>query len=196
MSAQERFFEELQRAITRGFTLAAVSASMACGTASMNDAGPSTGGGSGFVTGGGGGSGGGGSSGGGGGTMTFVPRDFDGGGALGAVPPGSLQCTGDAGFTGPFYGSCCTAVHCYPPTSERCAAPNAIGPHTGQAFTPALPPGSGTCMCGQTQGPYAQADGGDTECCYVVGKIGCDGRPLREGEVEVVARVVVRSDWA
>lgn len=188
MSARDRFFEELQRAIARGFTLAAVSVSLSCSAPSLpGDSG--FGGGGGFNTGGGGEA-----VGGGGGSVLNPPRDLDGG-ALTEVPSGSLQCTGDAGTVGPFFGACCTNVHCYPPTTEACAAPNAIGPHTGQQFDPALPPGSGTCMCGETQGPFAQADGGDTRCCYVVGSITCTGRPLREGSAALVAAVVPRDDW-
>ena len=43
MNTRERFFEELQRAITRGFTLAGVSAALSCGTPAVRpepDAGP------------------------------------------------------------------------------------------------------------------------------------------------------------
>lgn len=188
MNAKARFFEELQRAIARGFTLAAVSVAVSCSAPSVPSADSGFGGGGGggaTATGGGGG----------GGTSMRPPRDLDGG-ALAQVPSGSIQCTGDAGTAGPFFGACCTNVHCYPPTDETCAAPNAIGPHTTMQFEPRLPPGSGTCMCGQTQGPFAQPDGGQTQCCYVVGTIGCVGRPLRDDETAVVASVVSRSDWA
>lgn len=40
MNNKERFFEELQRAIARGFTLAGISAALSCGTPAVPDAGP------------------------------------------------------------------------------------------------------------------------------------------------------------
>ena len=186
MAPSDQFFLELKRAIARGFTLAAVSVSLSCSGPSIPPGDGGSGGGGGMVATGGGG---------GGTAVAPPPRDLDGG-SLTQVPSGSIECTGDAGSVGPFFGSCCTDVYCYQPTTETCAGPNEIGAHTTMAFNPSLPPGSGTCMCGQTQGPFAQPDGGDTRCCYVVGSIGCTGRPLREEERAVVAAVVVRSDWA
>lgn len=176
MSARDRFFEELQRAIARGFTLAAVSVAMSCGSPSVGDAGS------------------GGDAGGGGGSQGV--RDSDGGG-LAQVSGGAFFCSGDAGYTGPYYGSCCTNLHCYQPTDSACSTSANISPFA-MTFTPPLPPGSGTCLCGSpaVTGPFAQPDGGTTECCYVVGSIGCTGRPLRDGETAIVAPVVVRSDWA
>lgn len=178
MTNRDRFFEELQRAIARGFTLAAVSVAMSCGTGSRVD----------------GGSGGGG-QGGGGGAQTARAVD---GGRLAQAPGGALGCTGDAGYIGPYFGSCCTSLHCYEPSDGMCSTSQDVAPFSGVTFTPALPPGSGTCMCGSpaVEGPFAQADGGSTGCCYVVGSIGCTGRPLRDGEATIVAAVVVRADWA
>lgn len=155
MTPRDRFFDELKRAIARGFTLAAVSGALACGTPGV--------------------------------------RNADGG-VLAQAPSDSFMCSGDAGFTGPFFGSCCTNLHCYPATSASCDT--TVMPAGGPTFSPPLPPGSGTCMCGETKGPFAAPDGGANECCYVVGSIGCTGRPLREGESAVVAAVVLRHDWA
>ena len=86
MSNKDRFFEALQNAIARGFTLAAVSVAVSCGTPSLpgSDAG----------------------NGGGGGQTMMGTRDVDGG-TLAEVPAGSFFCMGDAGTTGPYYGSCC-----------------------------------------------------------------------------------------
>lgn len=173
MSARDRFFEELQRAIARGFTLAAVSLTMSCESHVLprRDAGED-----------------------GGSQVAQSPRDADGG-ALSQLPTGSLFCMGDAGDTGPYYGSCCTNVHCYQPTDGTCAA--TVAPHDGVPLEPSLPPGSGTCLCGAAiAGPFAQTDGGTTECCYVAGSIGCTGRPLRDRNEAIIAAVVVRSDWA
>ncbi|MBL8915274.1 MAG: hypothetical protein JNM17_31510 [Archangium sp.] len=167
MNIRDRFFEELRQAIARGFTLAAVSAAVSCSPLPVpgDD----------------------------GGTMAMPLRDRSGA-AVSPAPSNYSACEGDAGTTGPFYGSCCTNLHCYTPTDGTCVATNEVYPHGSIMFTPSLPPGSGSCTCGTTQGPFASADG--TQCCYVVGSIGCLGRPLREGESTVVAAVVARSDWA
>ncbi len=172
----QRFFEELQRAIKRGFTLAAVSASLSCTrpaparteSAAPVDAGTPV-------------------------AIEVKPRlrDADGG-SLAQVPAASIRCFGDGNE--PFHGGCCTHVHCYTPTSDTCVEPIEIAQRLG--FTPRLPIGSGTCFCGQTAGPFAQPDGGVAECCYVVGTMGCSGRPLREDESTIVAPVVMRADWA
>lgn len=167
MNARARFFDELHRAITRGFTLAAVSVSVSCTKPALpeRDAGARQ-------------------------PAARRLRDPDGG-LLARVPAGALACTGEET---PEMGPCCTNVHCYPPSGETCAAPGDIREHR-EHIQPRLAPGSGTCMCGQTQGPFVQPDGGG-ECCYVVGTMGCAGRPLREGGGAVVAAVVVRTDWA
>jgi hypothetical protein len=164
MSARDRFFEELRQAITRGFTLAAVSASVSCSTLPLLEDAGATG-----------------------------LRDQDGA-LIAQAPANTSECTGDAGFTGPYYGSCCTDLHCYTPTAGTCVAAASLSPHQQPELTPRLPPGSGTCMCGTTLGPFASAD--STQCCYVVGSIGCTGRPLREGDAALVAAVVMRADWA
>lgn len=176
MTHRARFLDELQRAMVRGFTLAAVSASLACNRPSpvSTDSRP-------MIA-----------------PPTSAPpksrlRDLDGG-LLAQVPSGSLGCSGEA--EPGFHGRCCTQVHCYAPTSETCVEASALSSSVAPGITPRLPIGSGTCRCGQTQGPFAQPDGGVTECCYVVGTMGCSGRPLRDRGDSVVASVVVRSDWA
>ena len=116
------------------------------------------------------------------------------GGLLAQAPQDSFYCGPDQGTTGPYYGSCCTRLHCYQPSNGSCADP--VQPYGALGLTPPLPPGSGTCMCTALMGPFAQPDGGTTECCYVAGSIGCLGRPLRDGEATLVAAVVARSDWA
>jgi hypothetical protein len=104
-------------------------------------------------------------------------------GTLSPIPSGLDSCHGPS-WDGGYHGQCCNRVQCI-----AC----------GQS--PQLPPGSGTCSCALQEGsskvvdgPFAGANAG--ECCFVVGTIYCDGRPLLvEGEA-VTAPVVSRSDWA
>ena len=166
MTPSDQFFLELKRAIARGFTLAAVSGALACGTPTVTPDG-------------------------GGGSQGVHNAD---GSALAQAPDESYGCTGDAGDTGPYFGSCCTKLHCYTTTEATCDT--SVMPFGPREFRPSLPPGSGTCMCGETKGPFAAPDGGTDQCCYVVGSIGCTGRPLREGDGALVAAIVVRSDWS
>ncbi len=165
MTPTDQFFVELKRAIARGFTLAAVSGALACGTPTVT---PDSGGSPGV-------------------------HNADGS-ALAQAPDDSFACTGDAGDMGPYYGACCTKLHCYTTTEATCDS--AAMPFGQRAFNPSLPPGSGTCTCGETKGPFAAPDSGTDQCCYVVGSIGCTGRPLREGEAALVAAVVLRADWS
>ncbi len=149
VSSKIQFFEDLQRAIVRGFTLAAVSG-LSCG----------------------------------------VARD-GAGRPLAPVPDGSITCS-DAGSS----EACCTRLHCYPATTAACVAKLVPGSDEAARLSPPQPPGSGTCICGDITGPFGKAEGGTTDCCYVIGSFSCVGRPLREGNEAIVAAMVVRSDWA
>ena len=122
----------------------------------------------------GGGDGGGGAGGSSQTTTTGDPVDPDG---------NELQPTPELTCVGPVYnddfgyhGQCCYEVHCAAPDSNGvCATP-------GNAQLSDLPPGSGTCECSERSGPYANSDPAAAEaCCYLVGSIGCDGRPLMIG---------------
>ncbi len=157
MSARDRFFEVLQRAIARGFSVTAVA--MSCGSPVRPDV-----------------------------------RDVNG---QSLAQSAEVGCSGP----GPHDDTCCTNVHCYQPADGVCASVDSVvtrAPFDGVPLSPPLPPGSGTCLCGSpaVAGPFAQTDGGSTECCYVARSIGCTGRPLRDGETAIVASLVVRSDWA
>lgn len=171
VGSEQQFFVEIRRAVARGFTLAAASAALACGTPTTT---PDSG-------------------------VTVVDageppavRDPDGG-LLAQVPADSLRCTGDAGSPGPFFGACCTRLHCYSTAEATCDAVLSWA----REFSPSLPgSSSGNCSCGEPTGPFASPDGGAHECCFVVGSIACLGRPLREGEAMLVAAVVARPDWA
>ncbi len=118
-------------------------------------------------------------------------------------PLSLLGCGGEnygGGFG--FHGQCCFKALCY--ASAECLP--ADSPELSQRLQDAgFPPGSGRCTCqrdGQpsVSGPFSRNDGdpnasGNGNCCYVVGGIGCDGRPLMiQGEARV-APVIARSDW-
>ncbi|WP_437678937.1 hypothetical protein [Sorangium sp. So ce131] len=75
-------------------------------------------------------------------------------------------------FNDGYYGRCCDEVHCTAPVDGAC-------PAAASVLLSDLPPGSGTCQCEDPRGPYASRTQGDPEsCCYLVGSISCDGRPL------------------
>lgn len=112
-----------------------------------------------------------------------------------------LGCSGPF-YDGGYYGQCCVDALCYTPTASACmAADDPLLRSTLVGF----PPGSGSCSCAElgaeaVSGPYApnpsNPDEPDGSCCYLVGSISCEGRPLCvEGE-QVVAAVVVRNDWS
>ncbi|HET9956165.1 MAG TPA: hypothetical protein VFQ61_16775 [Polyangiaceae bacterium] len=118
------------------------------------------------------------------------------------LPESELGCYGTIygdGFG--YHGQCCFTQRCYTPEAGKdCAAPDAV-----YETDLSLPAGSGTCGCGPEghkpiSGPYAYNPAVETDgtgsCCYVVGSIGCDGRPLIvEGEA-LLAGLVSRSDWS
>ncbi len=110
-------------------------------------------------------------------------------------------CAGET-HGGGYYGQCCVSPHCYTPASGVCAPANEVS-----ALLPEFPPGSGSCSCvpeaGEGQavvGPYhgrpeiTPVSAG--ECCYLVGSISCEGRPLLVAGVPRVATVGARADWA
>jgi hypothetical protein len=118
------------------------------------------------------------------------------------------------GCFGPIYdgyspgAQCCFEAQCYAPgAGEACATPDeAVLRNRIQ-----LPPGSGSCSCSvpserleYLSGPFAPnpADGAERaasasagSCCYLVGAIGCTGRPLCVDGVQLVADAVARVDW-
>jgi hypothetical protein len=110
----------------------------------------------------------------------------------------SLGCKGQE-KAGGFYGQCCFKALCY--ESDECLPADAVELRENLS---GFPPGSGSCVCEVADqpaltGPFAPnpADPEMTSgnCCYVVGGIGCEGRPLLIHGVPRVARVVLRSDW-
>ncbi|WP_437875771.1 hypothetical protein [Sorangium sp. So ce513] len=113
-------------------------------------------------------------------------------------------CVGPS-HDGGYYGQCCYKVHCAAPVDGACPAAVEAKPHLQ-----GLPPGSGACMCdgtgeggaGSIQGPYANRDASDpASCCYLVGHIVCEGRPLLVGGEPRVAPLShapsawSRTDW-
>lgn len=86
-----------------------------------------------------------------------------------------------------YHGQCCEEVLCTTPVDGVCASPET-------AALTGLPPGSGTCECSERSGPFQNADAADQNtCCYLVGSIGCDGRPLLVGGAPRLAEVVTGS---
>ncbi|WP_437277134.1 hypothetical protein WME90_38750 [Sorangium sp. So ce375] len=102
---------------------------------------------------------------------------------------------------GGYYGQCCYEVHCTAPVGGACPAASEAPPHIQD-----LPPGSGTCTCsadgeggvGWIQGPYANRTASDpASCCYLVGSIACEGRPLLvRGEPRVAPLARGQSAWS
>jgi hypothetical protein len=93
-----------------------------------------------------------------------------------------------------FHGSCCVHALCYTP---RAGSPCA-SKENARGLPSDWPPGSGTCECG-VSGPYASppspAEPAGSDCCYAVGVIGCDGRPLSTPDGPLLAPVVTRTEW-
>jgi hypothetical protein len=95
------------------------------------------------------------------------------GGSAPIDPTPDPTCYGPV-LDGGYVGQCCDEVLCTAPVDGACPAAEGAAQHlTG------LPPGSGRCMCGEIRGPYANRAATDpASCCYLVGAIGCEGRPL------------------
>lgn len=126
-----------------------------------------------------------------------VPAAIDA--APDAKPPPLLPypeptCSGpiygeDGGFG--YHGQCCELALCTQLDAGAC--PPA---HQMVHKLPGYPPGSGSCECSPIHGPYAPHAAAEGPCCYLVGSIGCDGRPLLVAGQPRVAPVVGRADWA
>ena len=145
--------------------------------------------GGGGAGGGGGGAGGGGNGGGGsGGGGAIVDEE---GNALGALP--ELTCVGPIydGEDFGYHGQCCFEVHCAAPVGNTCVSPD-------QAALTNLPPGSGECECDTRSGPFQNSDPEAADvCCYLVGSIGCDGRPLMiEGAPRLAEVITGTGAWS
>ena len=102
-------------------------------------------------------------------------------------------------YDGGYAGQCCISAHCYTPDAGACLAADQRPPIP-------LPPGSGSCGCSPEgvgrstlKGPYAPNPDGmpfpDGSCCYLVGAIGCEGRPLVVEGTAIVAPLAARDDW-
>lgn len=178
---------ELRGSTRRGATLAALTFAAACG-GEAKDKGTSSGGSPG--TGGGCGT-----------AQTGSAGEIGCGDPLQPYPTTPLGCFGpvyDAGY----HGQCCYEARCYtPPTGKACDDP--LDERARDLYS-ILPPGSGSCSCRENgqpavSGPYApnptHTPSAPGTCCYLVGAIGCDGRPFFvEGEL-LLAGVIRRDDW-
>jgi len=108
---------------------------------------------------------------------------------------GGTNHENDSGYD----GQCCYEALCY--ESAECL------PADSGELRPLLlgfPPGSGSCLCSfgerdAVSGPFApnrddpELPGGS--CCYLVGGIACEGRPLLIQGVPRIAPVIARKDW-
>jgi hypothetical protein len=114
-------------------------------------------------------------------------------------PMAEVGCFGPT-HTGGYEGQCCISARCYTPDAGACVGPPAERPPIP------LPPGSGTCGCSPDNpaeevlaGPYAPNPDGmaspEGTCCYLVGSIGCEGRPLLVDGAAIVAPLSRRGDW-
>lgn len=95
-------------------------------------------------------------------------------GGLPTVPyPETLECRGPT-YDGGYWGRCCDRALCREPENGTCPPPE-------RAYEiPGFPPGSGSCECEPARGPFApRSPATEAACCYLVGSIGCEGRPLR-----------------
>ena len=111
-----------------------------------------------------------------------------------------LGCFGPV-HDGGYFGQCCVDALCYTPTSGACLAQD--DPTLAQQLV-GFPPGSGSCGCATMTGPSvvgpyntnpANPEESDGTCCYLVGSISCEGRPLCVDGHALTAAVVVRGDW-
>ena len=116
--------------------------------------------------------------------------------ALDPYPVDGLGCSGPSSGGGfGFHGQCCTDALCYAPTDgKECVAADDAPEKLGRWW------GSGSCLCGgRIQGPFAanpaHAPSEPGTCCYVIGSIGCDGRPLLVDGTPIVSELRRRSDW-
>jgi hypothetical protein len=119
-------------------------------------------------------------------------------------PLASIGCFGPMSES-PLYGpQCCFEPNCYQPAASAACETNLESPQV----LALLPPGSGTCGCQVLEegrpfvsGPYAvntDAEESSLEpgmCCYVVGSVGCTGRPFVIGGIGHLAGVAYRADW-
>ncbi|MFT3768898.1 MAG: hypothetical protein QM820_25935 [Minicystis sp.] len=121
---------------------------------------------------------------------------LDGGTPVGNVDPlPTPECSGPIydGSMGGYDGQCCEKTLCTAPTDGYCPAAEVAKPTLD-----GLPPGSGTCECSPIRGPYAgTSDAGDAICCYLIGSIGCEGRPLVvHGEARLADVIAAPSAWS
>ena len=134
---------------------------------------------------------------------TGTPTTTDPVATMDPYPLESLGCFGPISEN-PLYGpQCCFEATCYTPANGGACA---VEPTDGSVPI-ALPPGSGTCGCSVEEdgrpyiaGPYASNPGAPEpntpgRCCYVVGSVGCTGRPFVVGGLGRLAGIARRDDW-
>lgn len=113
-----------------------------------------------------------------------------------AYPTCSGPTYGQGGAPSGYDGQCCVEPMCFTPEHGACPPADQVG----SAELPEFPPGSGTCGCSPVEGPFAPRKDHEAatpgSCCYLVGSIGCTGRPLLVNGSLRVAASARRSDWS
>lgn len=109
------------------------------------------------------------------GTTVDTDTDTDGStGSLPKVPDADYPvCEGESSKTG---GPCCTDVYCMAGDGV-CKDAADLGYEEVEELVGTFL-GSGTCQCGEVEGPYAPRPEDEGDCCYLVPLQGCEGRPL------------------
>lgn len=122
---------------------------------------------------------------------TDAPSDaHEDAGPLPEVPYPDPTCYGPVYDGGYFHGQCCEKVNCVEPVNGDCP----LGSEVVKTQMTSLP--AGACHCNEeAKGPFAPRGPGESACCYLIGVIPCDGRPLIVNEVMRLAALVARNDW-
>jgi len=97
---------------------------------------------------------------------------------LSAIPAGEYpDCSEDP-------EPCCVDVYCHEPADGNCIEITAENGWDAASTITGLSLGSGNCLCSEPDGPYSN-EGAEAytdtvgSCCYLVGIVGCEGRPMQ-----------------
>jgi hypothetical protein len=124
--------------------------------------------------------------------------------SLEPYPLTSIGCFGPVSESVQYGPQCCFDAACYRAVAGATCETN----YESAVVRQLLPPGSGSCGCQVEEeghpfiaGPYAsnpdaEARAAPGMCCYVVGSIGCTGRPFVLNGLGQIALATQRSDWS
>jgi hypothetical protein len=186
-----RLQRELRESIQAGAALASVVVVTGCGGAAAEETPANSAGTSGMTAPGNAGTSG----------MTATDSESTPQAELERTPAELVGCFGPTHSGDGFYGQCCFKQQCYvPEAGAACAALGSV-PRLGITLD---------CSCGvegqaAMTGPFALnpsalapervASTPEGSCCYVVGRISCDGRPFVVSGALRVAEPAWRDDW-